>query len=64
VLDDAEEQATAELLFELLPRRRSRQNPRVVKRKMSNFCVTRPEHRGVARAERSVRVVVTEAAGE
>jgi hypothetical protein len=36
----------AELLFEPLPTRRLRNNPRVVKRKMSNYLVTRPEHRG------------------
>jgi hypothetical protein len=35
---------TTELLFELLPPRRHRTNPRVVKRKMSNYGVKRPEH--------------------
>lgn len=35
----------AELLHELLPPRRLRSNPRVVKRKMSNYAVKRPEHR-------------------
>ena len=44
-LDAAHEQATQELLFELLPPRRLRANPRVVKRKMSNYNVKRPEHR-------------------
>jgi hypothetical protein len=34
------------LLFEILPARRLRNNPRTVKRKMSNYNVTRPEHRG------------------
>jgi hypothetical protein len=29
----------------MLPERRRRANPRVVKRKMSNFGVKRPEHR-------------------
>jgi hypothetical protein len=29
----------------MLPERRHRANPRVVKRKMSNFGVKRPEHR-------------------
>jgi hypothetical protein len=31
-------------MFELLPRRRNRTNPRVVKRKMSNYAVKRAEH--------------------
>jgi hypothetical protein len=57
VLDDAEAQATAELLFELLPERRHRANPRVVKRKMSNFAVKRPEHRCWPKPARSVRVL-------
>lgn len=34
-----------EILFELLPPRRLRANPRVVKRKMSNYGVKRAEHR-------------------
>jgi hypothetical protein len=46
VLDDAHRQAACELLFERLPKRRHRANPRAVKRKMSNFKVKRPEHRG------------------
>jgi hypothetical protein len=62
VLDDAQRQASAELLFELLPRRRDRANPRVVKRKMSNFGVTRPEHRHRPPVQRRVRVVVREQA--
>jgi len=33
------------LLFELLPPRRLRSNARVVKRKMSNYQLKRPEHR-------------------
>jgi hypothetical protein len=37
--------ATAEILHELLPHRRLRANPRVVKRKMSKFGVKRAEHR-------------------
>jgi hypothetical protein len=45
VLDDAHRQATLELLFEPLGERRHRTNPRVVKRKMSNYGVKRPEHR-------------------
>ena len=46
-LDDAHRQVTSELLFELLPSRRHRTNPRVVKRKMSNCGVKRPEHRSL-----------------
>jgi len=45
VLAAAHAQATDELLFELLPRRRQSVNPRVVKRKMSNFAVKTAEHR-------------------
>jgi hypothetical protein len=37
--------ATAEILYQLVPRRRLRSNPRVVRRKMSNFNVKRAEHR-------------------
>jgi hypothetical protein len=37
--------ATAEILHQLVPRRRLRSNPRVVRRKMSNFNVKRAEHR-------------------
>ena len=44
-LTDAHQQATHELLYELLPERRLRTNPRVVKRKMSNYQLKRPEHR-------------------
>jgi len=32
------------LLFELLPERRRRRNPRVIKRKMSKWPVKHPEH--------------------
>ncbi len=37
--------ATQEILEELLPRRRRRANPRVVRRKMTSFVGKRPEHR-------------------
>ncbi len=37
--------AIAEILAQLLPHRRLRSNPRVVRRKMSNFQVKHPEHR-------------------
>jgi len=37
--------ASAEILHELLPHRRLRANPRVVRRKMSNYNLKRPEHR-------------------
>jgi hypothetical protein len=45
VLAHAHARASTELLHELLPARRRRSNPRVVKRKMSNFAVKRQEHR-------------------
>ena len=35
-----------DLVTKLLPERRLRTNPRVVKRKMSNFRLKRPEHCG------------------
>jgi hypothetical protein len=41
----AHEQAIAEILAERLGPRRLRTNPRVIKRKMSNWGVKRPEHR-------------------
>jgi hypothetical protein len=44
-LNAAHEQATQELLFELLPPRRLRSHSRIVKRKMSNYMVKRPGHR-------------------
>jgi len=37
--------AAEELLFEPLPDRRLRSNPRVVKRKMSGFALKRARHR-------------------
>jgi hypothetical protein len=37
--------AVAEIVREPLPARRLRAQPRVVKRKMSNFAVKRPDHR-------------------
>lgn len=57
MLDDAHARATAELLFELLPTRRRRTNPRVVKRKMSNFGVKRPEHRRPLPPVHALRVI-------
>ena len=41
----AHDQAIAEILAEPLPERRPRANPRVIKRKMTNWGVKRPEHR-------------------
>jgi hypothetical protein len=41
----AHEQALAEILAEPLGERRQRRNPRVIKRKMSNWAVKRPKHR-------------------
>ena len=46
MLADARAQAAGEILFEVLPLRRLRANPRVIKRKMSKFRVKRDEHRG------------------
>ena len=40
----AHQQAINEILADPLPDRRQRQNPRVIKRKMSNWPVKRPEH--------------------
>jgi hypothetical protein len=57
VLADAHAQAAAELLFELLPRRRARVNPRVVKRKMSNFGIKRAEHRTAHRPPPTTRTI-------
>jgi hypothetical protein len=37
--------AAEEILFEALPERRPRTNPRVVKRKMSSFALKRSHHR-------------------
>jgi hypothetical protein len=45
VLAAAHTDASEEILFERLSARRLRANPRVVKRKMSNFGVKRAEHR-------------------
>lgn len=42
---DAHRQVQAEMLRELLPERRLRRNPRVVKRKMSGYHVKRDRHR-------------------
>ncbi|MGA2014269.1 MAG: hypothetical protein ABSH51_27565 [Solirubrobacteraceae bacterium] len=41
----AHQQAITEILAQPLPQRRARRNPRVIKRKMSNSGVKRPEHR-------------------
>lgn len=49
----ASRQAASEILFEPLGRRRLRSNPRVVKRKMSNFAVKRPEHRNWPKPKRT-----------
>jgi len=42
---------TAEILHELLPTRRARANPRVVKRKMSVYQVKHPHHRNAPNIE-------------
>ena len=51
-------QAFDEILFEPLPPRRLRANPRVVKRKMSNYGVKRPEHRNWPQPTRRSSVVI------
>jgi hypothetical protein len=58
--------AAEEILFALLPDRRLRSNPRVVKRKMSNFGVKRSHHRHRPQPTReprdAIRVHIPEAA--
>lgn len=53
--------AVAEVLHHLLPCRRLRSNPRVVRRKMSNYALKRPEHRSWPQptlpVEQAIRVV-------
>lgn len=49
----AQRQAAAEILFEPLGPRRLRSNPRVVKRKMSNFPLKRPDHRNYPKPTRT-----------
>jgi len=50
--------ATEEILFELLPERRPRSNPRVVKRKMSGFGVKRSHHQDWPQPAREPRDAV------
>lgn len=67
-LADARAKAAGEILFEVLPKRRLRANPRVVKRKMSNYGVKRSGHRSHPQPTRApgdaVRVRCPEAAEE
>ena len=51
--------ATEEILFELLPDRRLRSNPRVVKRKMSGFGVKRSHHRHWPQPQHTPREAVS-----
>jgi hypothetical protein len=57
----AHEHAITEILAERLEPRRLRTNPRVIKRKMSNWGVKRPEHRNppkpTKRAEDAITVL-------
>jgi hypothetical protein len=53
MLTEAEAKAGGEILLKMLPPRRLRTNPRVVKRKMSNFLVKRAEHRSWPQPTRS-----------
>lgn len=50
--------AAQEILFELLPARRPRSNPRVVKRKMSSFGVKRARHRDWPQPQRRPEEVI------
>ena len=50
--------AAEEILFEPLPPRRLRTNPRVVKRKMSSFGVKRSEHRRWPQPSREPRETI------
>jgi hypothetical protein len=56
-VDAAHDQTRDELLFELLRPRRQRSNPRVVKRKMSNYAVKRAEHHRLPRPEPTITVL-------
>jgi hypothetical protein len=51
--------AAEEILFEPLPKRRPRSNPRVVKRKMSGFAVKRSHHRHWPQPTREPRDAIT-----
>jgi hypothetical protein len=50
--------ATEEILFEPLPPRRLRSNPRVVKRKMSGFGAKRSHHRDWPQPTRTPREAI------
>jgi hypothetical protein len=50
--------AAEEILFEPLPDRRRRSNPRVVKRKMSGFALKRSRHRAWPQPTRDPRQAV------
>jgi hypothetical protein len=49
----------AEVTSELNPERRDRSYPRVVKRKMSNFLLKRPQHRQQRHASRPPHSAIT-----
>jgi hypothetical protein len=54
LLGDLLQRLWRDLVRYLLPKRRHRTNPRVVKRKMSKFCLKRPEHYWLASANHAV----------
>ena len=56
VIGDAEICVTTEILHELVPRRRPRANPRVVKRKMSGYQLKHTHHRNAPTIDRRVIV--------
>ncbi|HEY1443129.1 MAG TPA: hypothetical protein VGF65_20450, partial [Mycobacterium sp.] len=57
-IGDAEICVTAEILHELLPARRPRANPRVVKRKMSNYQLKHAHQRNAPTIHRRLSVLL------
>jgi hypothetical protein len=55
----AHEHAISEILADRLGPRRQRTNPRVIKRKMSNWAVKRPEHRNPAKPTKRPEDAIT-----
>ena len=55
----AHEHTIAEILAAPLPERRQRTYPRVVKRKMSNWRVKRPEHRNWPKPTKPIEDAIT-----
>jgi hypothetical protein len=55
----AHDHAITEILAERLEPRRLRTNPRVIKRKMSNWGVKRPEHRNPPKPTKRANAAIT-----